>query len=1523
MARRNDKVTIEGSNLQGFEFASDWGGKNNTAETVTVHGTQVPAGKEWGVNHGEVERVIKEKVAAMETAIGGKAACFEVNSGILYGFASEEDRLAWLEDFDDEHVLCSVQLPTGGDTEDDSLSIYSVDTIQYYKKDAATVAIRFKVRNIVDGEPSTDINVTLTNSAGATVYYAARPDADQEGFYTIALDGSQLRNIANTSEQMTLRVDRAGEERYVTRALTMYCIDLKLELWSGYNFGIVNPTSISYVPQFTLPTGMTSIKLVVDVYRSSTVVFQHVETSSITTNNRVNVSLDWTDLPFSGVYMIKAHLDMGNGMVQSDVVQTNVMCVLQADLATAAFVAIEPIGNVTLYDDISPRIAAYNKGEETANVRVTLNDGTPAVLEIPCNRVYSDYTVGVEEQQNTLMVHILDGQGDPVSVAIEEFTASGDFDWTIIPGYEYNLTGKGRSNDELPTPANWGGIATFEGFSWDAFGSCWLNNALHMTGGSKVTLGMTPFYSATEYDENRRIGGGILDTGRTFLIRFKVPDAFDVTKKIIKCFDGNVGFFITADTIYVKMGANGEITTDPATGAQATQNNRHFKLGEEVELCVTVQPYWDENYNPTNHIVTMYVNGQFAGQAILSDTTLSQSEALPVTLHADGCTLDVLKIAYYKKCLDSFEVLQNFVMGMGSLSAMRAEFQKNQCYVGNGTVNFNETFKYCCRLSAQVGDSVEGTCNIIVNTHTFDPSQTDTDAYPTGQQELELFFFKNGDVDVSRSVKYVGENTKDLRVRIQGTSTAMEFRKNMRYDCKGTVKVYRWSRELYEAGGSQNPSDGWYYVENKTKLAIFVRGNSSTENACKLLTVKTNYNESTATRNLPMARWIDDAIRYLANVKDGNNNPLFPDILTPPQQLDAKVRQAIDGVPAVQFTHAVGSQDYQFSGKVDLITDKKNSGVFGFQDNLEEAHPDYSIEFRNGNTDICNFRCPYLVTAGKFLDNTFTTRGQDCLEYRWPDLDAGDAYYGDGILGPDSAMQRLFDFVFNCHPDFIGYKSKNGVISSTNTIITVLGESRVDNADNRREKFYKEMGNYMVKDSITFNAFVTKVLLWTDQRAKNQFFTHYAGDEVVSTYKDDLNEAGTTYEILRLLPYDIDTSLRGDNASRLRYDFTRLYTDADVFNDGVSVTTVSQAFFPTQSAISDAATFIAKRVMGKRSALFELLDSTCQQEYASYFDLLAAGFLNVDALRRYCITDEADAYNSVIYNADTAYKYMASGSSSDQKKAHGSAKEDLLWWLDGRMYFQGGENGAGDYTASSIRATMAMDSVLDATNRAMRIPSGASGITLSIRSRYRNYIGTKLGSTGQLSKQYAPDPTQYYDVTLVTQGISNEDSGRFNLYGQRFYDDILDLSKLYITAITTWAGFTSMRSMKFGDDTTGFENPVLTDIKGSGDPTFDACETVDLRHCTAYADSDFRCFPAAKTILLTGCNALTAIRLPVTDNMTTLALPRNIAKLELTDKSLLTNITLETGGTIGEIACENISNSVAHTVLGLLDDLVA
>lgn len=1469
--------------------------------------------EDWEQHDGaEVQAFIKEQ-------FNGKAGYFIIDSGYLYIFATQDDYQHWVENPDDKYLVCpKVQLPVGGDTQNDALAIYSIDSTQYYTKGAEKIRLRFKVRNIVDGAESTDIVVNIKNASGASMYNATRPAADAEGYYNVTLEGSNFKNIANASENIYLTVSRAGEDRSVSRTISIHCVDLGLALYSGYNFGIINPSSISYVPTFNLPSGMTNIKLVIDVYRSETVVFKHYETSSFTTNNRVNVPLSWSDLPFTGVYNVKAHLDMGGGLIQSPVVETNLMCVKEGEEAYTALVAIEPIGEVTLYDDIRPRIAVFYKGEESADVKIKLNNGAETRLTIPCNRVYSEYVTPVEEANNTLVAQILNEQGEAAAGAVENFTASGSFDWKTITGYTHNLSAKGRTNDEKPTPANWGGVTTFEDFAWNSYGSGWKDNALHLTGGSKATINITPFYSTTQFDEGRLRGGGILDTGRTFRIRFKASNVSDTTKKIIQCWDGNVGFFVTADTIYVRMGANGEITTDPIKDAQASQNNRHYSACEEVELCITVQPYWDEGGQMTKRFVTMYINGQFAGEAMLSNTTLRQETALPVTCVADGCDLDVYLVTTYNKCLDSFEVLQNYVMGMGSLVSMKYEFNKNQCYTGNGIVSYNETFKYCKNLSAKLGDTIDGTCNIIVNTHTFDPSINDTDTYPTGKQELSLLFFRNGECDESRTIKYVGEKSKDLRVRIQGTSTASEYRKNMRYDCKGTVKVFRWSKELYEAQGGNNPDDGWYDTgETLTKLKIFLRGDKNTENACSLLTVKTNYNESTATRNLPMAKWTDDAMRYLAQQKDADGEPLFPQLLTPPQRSDSKVRQCIDGLPAVQFTHSVDAQDYHFSGKVDLITDKKNSAVFGFQKDSR----DYSVEFRNGDTDICNFRCPSLIKAGKFMDSSFNDKGQDCLEYRWPDLDTGDVYYGDSIVCENSAIQRLFDFVFNCHPDFVGYKSKNGIISTTNSVITIKGENRIDNKTYREQKFYAEIGNYMVKDSIAFNAFVTKVLLWTDQRAKNQFFTHFVGDEVVSDYTDEMNVKGQTYEILRLLPYDIDTSLRGDNASRLRYDFTRLYTDADVYNDGVSEITISKEFYATQSAITDADTFIANRVMRKRSALFELMDATFKTEYAKMFDLLAAGFLNVEVLKRYCITNEADAFNSVIYNADTNYKYVSSGSSGDQKKAHGSAKEDLLWWAEGRMYFMGGENSAGDYTNESIRGTMCQDSQLDATNRLKRIPTGSDGIKLRIKSRYRNYIGTKLGSTGPLRKNYAETPHEFFEVTLITSGVNNEDSGRFRLYGQKFFEDIEDLSHLYISVITDWAGCTSMKRLKFGSDEAGFKNPVLTDIKGSGNPTFGACEVVDLRNCTAYSDSDFRCFPNAKQILLTGCDSLTELRLPVTDNLEVLALPAHVEKLEIIDKTKITSMPCQNGADIKSIYVENVSEGVVDSVLALLYNL--
>ena len=54
------KITITGSNKLS-DLSDDWGGKNESGSPQTKYGVSVPAGAEWGMNRGEVERFIKSQ----------------------------------------------------------------------------------------------------------------------------------------------------------------------------------------------------------------------------------------------------------------------------------------------------------------------------------------------------------------------------------------------------------------------------------------------------------------------------------------------------------------------------------------------------------------------------------------------------------------------------------------------------------------------------------------------------------------------------------------------------------------------------------------------------------------------------------------------------------------------------------------------------------------------------------------------------------------------------------------------------------------------------------------------------------------------------------------------------------------------------------------------------------------------------------------------------------------------------------------------------------------------------------------------------------------------------------------------------------------------------------------------------------------------------------------------------------------------------------------------------------------------
>lgn len=100
-----------------------WGGENNTGETITVYGTEVPDGYKWGMNFAEVERFIKQmfgaNTALISTLNTGKIGCLrtwedEENDELhLLGFAKLSDYEAWLEDHEAVTPISNIVIPKG------------------------------------------------------------------------------------------------------------------------------------------------------------------------------------------------------------------------------------------------------------------------------------------------------------------------------------------------------------------------------------------------------------------------------------------------------------------------------------------------------------------------------------------------------------------------------------------------------------------------------------------------------------------------------------------------------------------------------------------------------------------------------------------------------------------------------------------------------------------------------------------------------------------------------------------------------------------------------------------------------------------------------------------------------------------------------------------------------------------------------------------------------------------------------------------------------------------------------------------------------------------------------------------------------------------------------------------------------------------------------------------------------------------------------------------------------------------
>ena len=1447
------------------------------------------------------------------------------------------------------------------------------------------VSFFYKVNSTVDGtyNPDFTVEITIGNNV-ITVTDVKATSADDE---------IETPNLAPYLAQIGNDIITVKIRAYTSDGLSAAVKSLKYNrqsatLSTDNLINVVDPRVLRFQAQFT----GSSASLIVQFFGATGSVDENSSqtvTNTLTTAGAATVTVPSLS---AGAHIIKAYLLLEDGETKSEVLTTSIFTTegaseddvyisyeeikgaVEKDYYNITFSAFDPV--LSDSDNIIVLLREWDvdtrkyikKGERTISNRSRntwkyLVPTTSNQVQIAVPYLNEDGSIAINAQGEPRLRNSID--------IIFEATAS-NITWVAKENPVIYLTAQNRTNSDADknTWTNNGYDVEFTNVQFDDNTGWRDENHLHLVGTARAKIkDFYPFYNNTTFVSNS-VGGGILSTGFTMKMSFRVTGVSDANKRIIDCYsdEDGIGFYVTGDSIYIGVGAN--LLSRPDEIQSATNHNsRRFSANTRIDLTIAVQPYYQDGA-VTKHEARYYINGEIAGFGIIPNQTLTQllANRTEIVFGGDGAALDLYDFRYYNSYTNAFDMLQTRTMDLDDAGEMSALFNKNNFYELDGTgqpvITVKQAIAYGKYLAEQAGGSVPFSvviatdfCNnvsLVGNNIPEGGFQGSTSATNSkDRQDFYKFSFTVNDkgkgiIDPKNSYWIEGDTPGSLRFRRQGTSTKDSTKGNVRVDVRGTVKLH-WFDELSQTFSAE-------YTEYGKKAEIFYIPDVNSL-PCYLLTMKKNPNESTQARNLPTAKMYEDGARYLATVQVQGEYK-YENCLTPPQRKElasivenfpnltraeqvamVKTRQCVDGVPSIAFEmKRTDSQSIlrdptsnaattAFSGQFDLITDKTNMKVFGFGGywtvdkdgnrtwNKEEVDETFSVEWRDNASPICNFHTFDISDGGVWKGDG--TAGLSHLEYRYPDTDAvcGDTVpsnrdasnIGLETTGP---IQRLFDFVYNCSSYNIGDQALNGKRDPNyNNKITIKGASVVDNAANRKSKFYQELEYYVVLNQILYNAVIIDNHLLCDQDTKNQFFSFFTGELDKTTDYD-----GKSQKLLRLIGYDFDSGLGCDNDNFFKFLYNVLYKDG--LYDG--------------------------KHDGRGPDFWSLIFDVFSEEIKTIYNyLFAGGILTSEGMLKYMHDNQVDLYNAMIYNANSEYSYTSI--SSDYQKAHGSAKEHNEWFVKNRCYFKGGENyvfggASSDFTTDNVQFNVSgYSNIPDAGNKYWH--TGANGTkrwAIHLTAYERAYTYLTIGNTlhdkafidvKDVVKDNIIVSRTSETVTLKTNAdnIVNESGGdfRIGIRGCKNIKTIDDLSHWYISSIYTgWQNLVNLEELNIGrfeqvEDANGnkydYNNPNLTDLNTKG-LVFGCCKKLNIAGLSNLSGVvDLTVFPVLETLEARNDNRIEELILPSTDNLKVLNLPKSLTKLKLNNKPNLEEINLQGVDELREITISESNNYTAGT----------
>ena len=229
---------------------------------------------------------------------------------------------------------------------------------------------------------------------------------------------------------------------------------------------------------------------------------------------------------------------------------------------------------------------------------------------------------------------------------------------------EFNLKAAGRSNSDSNKDVweDHGVTTTFENMNWGTVG--WIDDengdtALRLSGDARATINFKPFSTDAR------------QTGKTIELIFAIRDVNNREAMAISCFDGSIGFTVTADTAKL-MSEQSEISCN-------------YTDEKKIHIAFSIEARTDYR------LMCVYLNGVLSGvkQYPESDNWQMQTP-VNITVGSPYCNVDLYEVRSYNTSLIAEEARDNYIADLTDVVEKNAIFADNDIYDDFGSLSFSK-----------------------------------------------------------------------------------------------------------------------------------------------------------------------------------------------------------------------------------------------------------------------------------------------------------------------------------------------------------------------------------------------------------------------------------------------------------------------------------------------------------------------------------------------------------------------------------------------------------------------------------------------------------------------------------------------------------------------------------------------------------------------------------------------------------------------------------------------------------------